>query len=55
MIERRGNISFWERVLTAIIITLLLAGYQRMFPTVRIFPPLLSGSEPEQWSESENW
>lgn len=56
MIERRDNISFWERVLTATIITLLLVGYQRMFPTVRILPSLLLGSElEEQLPESEDW
>ena len=45
MIERKSNdsISFAERALTATIITLLLVGYQRLFPVTQTAPSLIFG------------
>ena len=56
MSEKKSNsISFWERALTAAIITLLIVGYQRLFPATQTFPYLMFGVELEQLSEFENW
>ena len=53
MIERKsnGSISFAERALTATIITLLLVGYQRLFPVTKTSPSLIFDVELEQLFE----
>ena len=55
MIERKSNnsISFAERALTATIITLLLLGYQRLFPVTKTAPSLILDVELERLSEND--
>ncbi|MDJ0692571.1 MAG: hypothetical protein QNJ41_29325 [Xenococcaceae cyanobacterium MO_188.B32] len=55
MIDRKSNnsISFVERVLTAAIVTLLLLGYQRLFPVTKTAPSFIFDVELEQLPQSD--
>ena len=55
MIERKSDrsIGFAERVLTATTITLLLLGYQRLFPVTQTAPSSIWDIELEQLSEKD--